>query len=435
VTATPAQAGAPASDPLWEESLRLFPGGVNSPVRAFRAVGGRPVVVTSGRGATVTDVAGHSYLDFIGSWGALILGHAPADVVDAVSAAVRRGMSFGMPTAAEPQLARLIQSAFPSMERMRFVSSGTEAAMSALRLARGVTGRSRIVKFAGCYHGHSDALLARAGSGVTTLGLPGSAGVTPGAAADTIVVPYNDLTAVRGAFAAHGQTIAAVIVEPVAANMGVVPPQPGFLEGLRAVTQESGSLLIFDEVITGFRVAFGGVQGLTGIRPDLTCLGKIAGGGLPLAVYGGRADLMSALAPEGPVYQAGTLSGSPVAVAAGTATIRRLSAAGIYEQLEARASALEAGLTQAAAAAGVVCTVVRRASMLTVFFTPDAPRDLAGAERADTERFGRFFHALLRRGILIPPSQFEAWFVSAAHEPEGIARTVAAAAEAFREAA
>ena len=435
MTAQPARTPSLAPDPLWEESLRLFPGGVNSPVRAFRAVGGRPLVLTSGRGATVTDAAGDSYLDFIGSWGALILGHAPADVVAAVNAAAQRGMSFGMPTAAEPQLARLIQSAFPSMERMRFVSSGTEAAMSALRVARGVTGRSRIVKFAGCYHGHSDALLARAGSGVTTLGLPGSAGVTPGAAGDTIVLPYNDLAAVRDAFAAHGASIAAVIAEPVAANMGVVRPQPGFLEGLRAVTQDAGSLLIFDEVITGFRVSFGGMQGRTGIAPDLTCLGKIAGGGLPLAAYGGRADLMSALAPEGPVYQAGTLSGNPVAVAAGTATLRALAAGDVYALLEARASALEAGLAEVARAAGAVCTVVREASMLTVFFMPDAPRDLAGAERADTERFGRFFRGLLRRGILIPPSQFEAWFVSAAHGTEDVARTVAAAAEAFRELA
>jgi len=434
MTARPVRA-SPAADPLWEESLRLFPGGVNSPVRAFRAVGGRPLILTSGRGATVTDVRGDTYLDFIGSWGALILGHAPADVVAAVSAAAQRGMSFGMPTAAEPQLAGLIQSAFPSIERMRFVSSGTEAAMSAMRLARGATGRPRIVKFAGCYHGHSDALLARAGSGVTTLGLPGSAGVTPGAAADTVVLPYNDLTAVRKAFADHGPTIAAVIVEPVAANMGVVSPRPGFLEGLRAVTREAGSLLIFDEVITGFRIAFGGVQGLTGIRPDLTCLGKIAGGGLPLAVYGGRADLMGALAPEGPVYQAGTLSGNPVAVAAGTATLRRLQTGEVYALLEARAALLEAGLIRAAAEAGAICRVVRASSMLTVFFTPEVPQDLAAAERADTERFGRFFRAMLRRGILIPPSQFEAWFVSVAHEPDDISRTVAAASEAFREAA
>ena len=426
---------ASRAEALWEESQRLFPGGVNSPVRAFRAVGGRPLVLASGRGATVTDADGTSYLDFIGSWGALILGHAAPDVVAAVSAAAGRGMSFGMPTDAEPQLAHLIRSAFPSMELMRFVNSGTEAAMSAIRLARGVTGRARVVKFAGCYHGHSDGLLARAGSGVTTLGLPGSAGVTNAAAAETTVLPYNDLGAVRTVFAAHGETVAAVIVEPVAANMGVVRPSPEFLEGLREVTERHESLLIFDEVITGFRVAFGGTQGRTGIRPDLTCLGKIAGGGLPLAVYGGRADVMDALAPLGPVYQAGTLSGNPVAVAAGTATLRHLSSGGVYALLEERGAALEAGLVELARRAGVVCAVAREASMLTVFFTQRPPRNLVEAEGSDTERFGRFFRAMLTRGILIPPSQFEAWFISAAHEPADIARTVEAAGEAFREAA
>jgi len=423
------------SEVLWEESLSLFPGGVNSPVRAFRAVGGRPLVLSSARGAAVRDADGVSYLDFVGSWGALILGHAPADVAAAVAAAAERGMSFGMPTEGEPVLARLIQSAFPSMERMRFVSSGTEAAMSAIRVARGITGRTRIVKFAGCYHGHSDALLARAGSGIATLGLPGSAGVTAAATADTIVLPYNDLAAVRSTFAAHGATIAAVIVEPVAANMGVVRPRPGFLDELRALTSRDGSLLIFDEVITGFRVAFGGAQERTGIRADLTCLGKIAGGGLPLAVYGGRRDIMDTLAPLGSVYQAGTLSGNPVAVAAGTATLRRLASGEAYALLEQRAAALEAGLLEAMRWAGAGCSVVREASMLTVFFTPQPPANLEEAERADTERFARFFRGLLARGILIPPSQFEAWFVSTAHEAEDIARAVAAAGEAFREAA
>jgi glutamate-1-semialdehyde 2,1-aminomutase len=430
VKTQPSPAGA-----IWEESLRVFPGGVNSPVRAFRAVGGSPVVLASGRGAVVRDADGRAYLDFVGSWGALILGHAPDAVVGAVASAAERGTSFGMPTAGEPDLARLIQSAFPTMERLRFVSSGTEAAMSAIRVARGFTGRTRIVKFAGCYHGHSDALLARAGSGLATFGLPGSAGVTPAAVADTIVIPYNDLTAVQAAFAAHGDSIAAVIVEPVAANMGVVRTRPGFLEGLRALTTDHQSLLIFDEVITGFRVGFGGVQTRTGIRPDLTCLGKIAGGGLPLAVYGGRAEVMEVLAPLGSVYQAGTLSGNPVAVAAGTATLRRLASGDVYARLEERAAALEAGLAEAARAAGVACSVVRDASMLTVFFTPEPPQSLAEAERADTGRFARFFRGLLARGVLIPPSQFEAWFVSAAHEAEDITRAVAAAAGAFRETA
>jgi glutamate-1-semialdehyde 2,1-aminomutase len=423
------------ADAIWEESLRLFPGGVNSPVRAFRAVGGRPVVLTSGRGATVTDADGASYVDFINSWGALILGHAPPEVVAAVTAAAERGTSFGMPTDGEPILAGLIQSAFPSLERMRFVNSGTEAAMSAIRVARGVTGRSRVVKFAGCYHGHSDALLTRAGSGLTTFGLPGSAGVTAAAAADTIVLPYNDLSAVRAAFDLHGKTIAAVIVEPVAANMGVVRPLPGFLEELRAVTAQSGSLLVFDEVITGFRLTFGGVQGQTGVRPDLTCLGKIIGGGLPLAAYGGRADIMDALAPLGPVYQAGTLSGNPVAVAAGTATLRALASGDAYALLEERAAALEAGLVDAARGAGVAVSVVRVGAMLTVFFVGAPPRNLEEAERADTGGFARFFRAMLSRGILIPPSQFEAWFVSTAHGEEDIARTVTAAIGSFREVA
>ncbi|MDR7452336.1 MAG: glutamate-1-semialdehyde 2,1-aminomutase [Armatimonadota bacterium] len=426
------EAVAATSEDLFTESLQYFPGGVNSPVRAFRAVGGTPVVVVEGRGARVTDVDGRSYLDYIGSWGALVLGHAAPEVVDAVRRAAARGTTYGMPTPYEVELAGMIRAAVPSMQRMRFVSSGTEAAMSSLRAARGFTGRAKVVKFAGCYHGHADALLAQAGSGLATFGLPASAGVPAGAVADTIVLSYNDIGALREVFAARGDEIAAVIVEPVAANMGVVPPEPGFLAALRELTTACGALLIFDEVITGFRVARGGAQERFGITPDLTCLGKIVGGGLPLAVYGGRADVMNLVAPLGPVYQAGTLSGNPLAVAAGAATLQRLAEPGTYERLEALAAGLEAGLREAAARAGVSCSVVRAASMLTVFFTPRAPRSYAEAAAADTAAFARFFHAMRDRGVLLPPSQFEAWFVSLAHTDDDIARTVAAAGEAFR---
>lgn len=416
-------------------SARIFPGGVNSPVRAFQAVGGRPVVAAEGRGAHVTDADGRTYLDYIGSWGALILGHAAPAVVEAVAAAAARGTTFGMPTPYELELAGLIQEAVPSMERMRFVSSGTEAAMSAVRAARGFAGRAKVVKFAGCYHGHADFLLAQAGSGLATFGLPASAGVTAGAVADTLVLPYNDLDAVRRTFDAHSSEIAAVIVEPVAANMGVVPPARGFLPGLRGLTREAGALLIFDEVITGFRVHRGGAQARYGVTPDLTCLGKIAGGGMPLAAYGGRREVMEVLSPLGPVYQAGTLSGNPVAVAAGAAALRALAAPGVYEALETRAAQLEAGLRDAAAAAEAVCSITRVASLLTVFFTPEPPSDYAQASRADTAAFARFFRVMLERGILLPPSQFEAWFVSLAHTGEDIDRTAAAAREAFRAAA
>ena len=420
---------------VFAESARIFPGGVNSPVRAFRGVGGSPVVVAEGRGSHVTDVDGRSYLDYVGSWGALILGHAAPEVVAAIGRAAARGTTYGMPTPYELELARLIQRAFPSMDRMRFVSSGTEAAMSAIRAARGFTGRAKIVKFAGCYHGHADFLLAEAGSGLATFGLPASGGVTAGAVADTLVLPYNDLGAVRDTFSACGDEIAAVIVEPVAANMGVVPPAPGFLSGLREVTSSSGALLIFDEVITGFRLAYGGAQERFGIRPDLTCLGKIAGGGMPFAVYGGRSDVMETLAPLGPVYQAGTLSGNPLSVAAGAATLRLLASSDVYETLEALAARLEAGLRDAARDAEVACAIARVASLLTVFFTPEPPRDYAEAARADVAAFARFFHAMLDRGILLPPSQFEAWFISLAHTPEDIDRTVAVSREALRAAA
>ncbi|MGQ0548816.1 MAG: glutamate-1-semialdehyde 2,1-aminomutase [Armatimonadota bacterium] len=418
---------------VFEESQRYFPGGVNSPVRAFRAVGGTPVVVAAGRGSHVTDIDGRTLLDYIGSWGALILGHAPAHVAAAIADMAGRGTSFGMPTPHELELARLIRDAMPSIEMMRCVSSGTEAAMSAIRVARGFTGRDKIVKFAGCYHGHADPLLAQAGSGVATFGLPSSAGVPRAAVADTLVAPYNNLAAVREMFSAHPDGIAAVIVEPVAANMGVVRPESGFLEGLREVTHRHRALLIFDEVITGFRVARGGAQARYGIRPDLTCLGKIIGGGLPLAAYGGRRDVMETVAPLGPVYQAGTLSGNPLAVAAGIATLGRLQDPDDYTGLEALTARLADGLADAAARAGVVVSVVREASMLTVFFTDALPPDYATAAAAEVLRFAKFFQGMLRRGILLPPSQFEAWFVSTAHSAGDIEETVEAARSAFRE--
>ncbi|HEV8353442.1 MAG TPA: glutamate-1-semialdehyde 2,1-aminomutase [bacterium] len=423
-----------ASSRILGDSARFFPGGVNSPVRAFRAVGGPPVVAREGHGSIVIDADGRRYVDYVGSWGALILGHAHPDVVSAVSSAAARGTSFGMPTASEADLARLIIQSVPSMERIRLVNSGTEAAMSALRLTRAFTGRSKIIKFAGCYHGHADLLLAQAGSGLATLGLPASGGVPPSAVADTLVLPYNDLSSVETAFAEHAGAIAAVIVEPVAANMGVVRPRPGFLSGLRDLTVQDGALLVFDEVITGFRLGAGGAQSRYGVRPDLTCLGKIIGGGLPIGAYGGRADIMDLLAPNGPVYQAGTLSGNPVAASAGIATLQRLADGRPYDALEQTAAALADGLAHAAASAGVRARAVREASMLTVFFTGTEPADFAEAQRADTRAFARFFHAMLRRGVLLPPSQFEAWFVSTAHSAADVEHTVTVAAAAFREA-
>jgi glutamate-1-semialdehyde 2,1-aminomutase len=394
-------------------------------------VGGDPVFIASGRGSRITDADGREYVDYVGSWGPLILGHAHPRVVAAIQKAAEAGTSYGASTELEVRLGRLVQAAMPSLERMRFVSSGTEACMSALRLARGATGRDLLVKFDGCYHGHADALLVKAGSGALTFGVPDSAGVPAALAQLTLTVPYNDLGAVEALFRERGQEIAALIVEPIAGNMGVVPPAPGFLQGLREATRRAGALLIFDEVITGFRAAWGGAQALYGITPDLTCLGKIVGGGLPVGVYGGRADLMDKLAPLGPVYQAGTLSGNPLAMAAGVETLSLLQAAAPYVELERKGGELAEGLREAARAAGVPVTINRAGSALTVFFTATPVRDLASAKTADTARYAAFFRAMLERGVHLAPSQFEAAFLSAAHTPEDLHRTIASAREAF----
>jgi glutamate-1-semialdehyde 2,1-aminomutase len=420
---------------MFEEAARYFPGGVNSPVRAFRAVGGEPFFVARASGSRITDVDGQTYIDYVGSWGPMILGHAHPRVVAAIQRAAEAGTSYGAPTEQETQLARLVQAAFPGIERMRFVSSGTEACMSALRVARGFTGRSAIVKFEGGYHGHADSLLVKAGSGGLTFGVPDSLGVPAELARHTLTLPFNDLEAVRATFAARGAEIAGVIVEPVAGNMGVVPPAPGFLQGLRDVTRRHGALLIFDEVITGLRVARGGAQELYGIAPDLTCLGKIVGGGLPVGVYGGRADIMEQVAPLGGIYQAGTLSGNPLAMAAGVETLTLLQAPGVYAELEAKGERLARGLREAAASAGVSAQVNRVGSMLTAFFATESVRDFATVKQADATRYGVFFRAMLERGVSLAPSQFEAAFVSLAHTTEDLDATIAAAREALAVAA
>jgi glutamate-1-semialdehyde 2,1-aminomutase len=419
------------SGELFERAQRLLPGGVDSPVRAFRAVGGTPRFLVRGEGARVIDADGNVYLDYLGSWGPLIHGHAPPAVVEAITAAARDGTSFGAPTPREVELAELVTGAVPSVEMVRFVNSGTEATMSALRLARAATGRDTILKFDGCYHGHADGLLVKAGSGPLSLGAPDSPGVPAAMARHTLSVPYNDLAAVEAAFAAQPEAIAAVIVEPVAGNMGCVPPAPGFLAGLRVVTARYGALLIFDEVITGFRVAYGGAQALYGVAPDLTCLGKVLGGGLPVGAYGGGRALMEQMAPAGPVYQAGTLAGNPIAMAAGCAALRLLYGSDSYARLEALGALLAAGLAQEASAAGIPAQVSRVGSMLTLFFTERPVADYESARTADTARYARFFHAMLARGVYLPPSQFEVWFVSLAHTEADVEATIAAARAAL----
>lgn len=418
------------SEELFEEARRAIPGGVNSPVRAFGAVGGTPRFLARGDGASVQEVDGRRYLDFVQSWGALLFGHARREILEAAVEAARKGTSFGAPTEAEVRLAEKIVQMVPGVEMVRLVSSGTEAAMSAVRLARAATGRPKVVKFEGCYHGHSDGLLARAGSGVATFGLPDSPGVTGAATADTIVAAYNDLGAVEAAFEAGGKVIAAVIVEPVAANMGVVPPADGFLKGLRDLCDASGALLVFDEVITGFRVARGGAQELFGMTPDLTCLGKIMGGGFPCAAFGGRADVMEQLAPVGPVYQAGTLSGNPVAVAAGLAALELIDQLDPYRQLLRGAEALCAGLEEAFADSRIPVVVNRVESLFSLFFSAAEVTNYQEARAADHARYARFFHSMLEEGVYLPPSGYEAWFLSSAHSEADLDRTVDSARQA-----
>ncbi len=424
-------ASASRSAGLRSRAGRLFPGGVNSPVRAYRAVGGEPPILVRGEGALVWDADGEAYLDYVGAFGPLILGHADPRVVSALRDEVARGAPFGATGPAEVELAERIAAAMPSIERLRFVSSGTEAVMSALRVARAATGRDLVMKFEGGYHGHADGLLARAGSGLATLSMPASGGVPDAVAATTVLARYNDPASVERLLGALPGRIAAIIVEPVAANMGVVAPVPGFLEDLRRLTSREGALLVFDEVITGFRVARGGAQARYGVRPDLTVLGKIIGGGLPVGAYGGRADLIDLVAPSGPVYQAGTLSGHPLAMTAGSATLDALTP-DVYAELERAGAALESGLLTAAEAAGREVSVARVGSLLTVFFRPDPPRDFDEVGEIDASAFGRFFRAMREAGVLLPPSPQEAWFLSAAHTDTEIARTVEAAARAFR---
>jgi len=418
------------SEQLFAAAQTLIPGGVNSPVRAFRGVGGTPRFIRSARGATITDVDGKTYIDYVGSWGPMILGHADEEVVAAIQEVAAGGTSFGAPTELEVQLAQEVVAAVPSIEMVRMVSSGTEATMSAIRLARGVTGRTKLVKFEGCYHGHGDSLLVKAGSGVATLGLPDSPGVPTFLAQNTLTLPFNDVPALERVFSEHPD-IAAVIIEPVVGNMGCVPPEDGYLAAVRKLTHEHGALLIFDEVMTGFRVARGGAQERYGITPDITTLGKIIGGGLPVGAYGGRREIMNNIAPAGPVYQAGTLSGNPLSMTAGLVTLRRLRDQSVYDRLEAASRRLCEGLADAAAEAGVETVTNRVGSMWTSFFTNEPVVNWDSANRSDRQRYGKFFHAMLDEGVYLAPSQFEAGFVSLAHTDQIVGETIEAARKAF----
>jgi glutamate-1-semialdehyde 2,1-aminomutase len=417
---------------LFEKAQHLIPGGVNSPVRAFRAVGGQPRFIKRAKGARLYDLDGNTYIDYVLSWGPMILGHASPTVVSAIKNAAERGTSYGAPTELEVELAAQIRDAFPSMEKSRLVSSGTEAVMSAIRVARGFTKRDGVLKFEGCYHGHSDYLLAKAGSGLTTLGIPDSLGVPADFAKHTLTAPYNDIRTVQRILRDRGKDLACIIVEPVAGNMGVVPPAPDFLPALRQLATDHDILLIFDEVISGFRVHYGGAQALYGVTPDLTVLGKIIGGGLPVGAYGGRRDIMDLIAPAGPVYQAGTLSGNPLAVTAGLATLKQLRAKNLYKQLEERSAALARGVADEAKRAGIALTQTRVGSMLTSFFTQEPVVDWNSAKKSDTKRYGLFFHGMLEQGIYLAPSQFEAAFLSTAHTSADIEKTIRAARVAFK---
>ena len=423
------------SKKLFEEAQELIPGGVNSPVRAFKAVGDHPVFIEKAEGSKLYDADGNEYVDYICSWGPMLLGHQPEAVTKAVQEALLKGSTYGAPTAAEVEIAKLIVDAVPSVEMVRMVNSGTEATMSAIRLARGYTKRNKLVKFEGCYHGHADHLLIKAGSGALTFGVPSSPGVPESIASETLSATYNDLDSVKKLFAEYPDQIAAVIVEPVAGNMGLIPPVEGFLEGLREVTAEYGALLIFDEVISGFRASFGGAQKVFNIMPDITCLGKIIGGGLPVGAYGGKKEIMQHVAPVGPVYQAGTLSGNPLAMAAGIATLKELAKPGVYETIEAKAKKLAEGVQAAADKAGVTVSINHSASLLTVFFTGEKVDSYAAAMTSDTAKFKVFFQSMLNQGVYLPPSQFECWFVSLAHSDEDIAKTIAAAEKAFADVA